>query len=243
MMNELESPVLDHHLLNLQLHEERCRAAFYAGAEEVLPLTTFMLEALADFVQRTSGKAWPVDGEEGHYSVGLAVSFIRTQFLVVRCAEQSHLIEGATLLRKQIELLARLNQIDDSSKTLERLLRKVPDLRVLKSQVAKLYGSYSEIAHSSVPEHFRLLGSGETEETSGYLSLYPKFSPNSYVFLTHAGHAFLEFWVWLQSYNERHGEPWDLEEFNRSARAALKVLREWKIEGARRASPDGPVAP
>ena len=229
MMNWEPNPVLDKHLRNRHLWEERSRTTFYTTDEEAHLLATFVLEALADLAQRTSGKPWPVQSKEGQYSLGLVVSFIRTQFMVVRCAEHSHLIEGTTLLRKQLEVLARLNEIDDSTGALEQLLKKTPRLSALKSTVRGLYGSYSEIAHSSVPDHFQLLGSGETDENSGYMSLYPKFSRNSYVFLHNAAHVFIEFWVWLQSYNERHGEPWDLDEFNLSAQAAFKVMLEWDV--------------
>lgn len=91
-----------------------------------------------------------------------------------------------------------------------------------------LYGPLSEVAHSSVPDHFHLLGSGESGWTN-YTSIYSKFSRNSYVLLHQIGHVFLEFWIWLTEFNERHGEPWQLSEFNKSAQAAFKVMSEWHV--------------
>lgn len=228
-MNSEPNPVLDRHLRNRQGWEELSRNEFYTTDKEAHVLASSMLEALSDFGQRISGTLWPIQTEEGNYSAGLVASFIRTHFMVVRCAEHSHLIEGVTLLRKQLEVLARLTEIDDFPGELERFLEKPPNLKVLKSTLSRLYGPYSEIAHSSVPARFHLLGSVETDETSSYLSLYPKFSRNSYVLLHNAGQAFLEFWVWLRSYNERHGEPWDLGEFNHSAQAAFQVVSEWDV--------------
>lgn len=228
-MNWDPNPVLDDHLLHRNVWEQRSRAAFYETDEEAHLLATFILEALADFANTASGKPWPVQSEEGGYSAGLVVSFIRTNFMVVKCAEESHLFEGSTLLRKQLEVVARLIEIDNSKGTLDKLLKKTPNLGVLKSKVRRLHGSYSEIAHSSEPDHFQLLGYGHKDEHQHYISMYPKFSRNSYVLLHNAGHVFIEFWAWLQSYNERHGEPWDLEEFNLSAKAAFKVLSEWDV--------------
>lgn len=228
-MNWEPNPVLDDHLHQRSTWEQRSRAAFYGTDQEAHLLASFILEALADFTKRSSGQMWPRQGKEGEYSAGLVVSFIRTQFMVVKCAEESHLIEGSTLLRKQLEVVARLNEIDNSEGTLDKLLKNTPHLGALKSKVRRLHGSYSEIAHSSEPDHFQLLGYGAKDEHQHYISMYPKFSRNSYVLLHNAGHVFIEFWAWLQNYNERHGEPWDLEDFNLSAKAAFKVLSEWDV--------------
>lgn len=79
--------------------------------------------------------------------------------------------------------------------------------------------------------HRELIGTGEEEGYRNYMSLYPKFSRNSYVLLYNTGHVFIEFWIWLQSYNERHSAPWDLSEFNLSASAAFQVMAEWDVDG------------
>lgn len=230
-VNSEPNPVLDNHLFQRGVWAERSRRTFYETDPEAHLLATFILEALADFSMRTSGKPWPLQTTEGGYSAGLVVSFIRTQFVVVRCAEESNLIEGTTLLRKQLEVLARLNEIDNAGGSLRKLLKKTPKLNALKSKVRKTYDSFSEVAHSSVPDHFHLLGAGEEERYRSYMSIYPKFSRNSYVLLHNTGHVFLEFWTWLESYNERHSAPWDLNEFKLSAGAALQVLAEWDVDG------------
>lgn len=230
-MNWEPNPVLDNHLFQRGVWAERSRKTFYETDPEAHLLATFILEALADFTTRTSAKPWPAQNNESGYTAGLVVSFIRTHFVVVRCAEESNLIEGTTLLRKQLEVLARLNEIDNARDTLQQLLKKTPKLSALKSKVREVYGSFSEVAHSSVPDHFHLLGTGAKESGRNYMSVYPKFSRNSYVLLYNTGHVFMEFWIWLQSYNERHGRPWDLSEFNRSASAAFQVMVEWDVDG------------
>lgn len=223
-MNWEINPVLDNHLRQRDLWEQKARATFYATDDEAHLLATFMLEALADFTGQLSDKPWP-NMIHGDYYVGLTVSFIRTHFMVVRCAEHSHVIEGATLLRKQLEVIARLHELDalEDKKVPEK---KTPNVGALKSKVGGLYGPLSEVAHSSVPDHFHLLGKGENNH---FTSVYPKFSRNSYALLHEAGHVFLEFWIWLSKFNERHDEMCDLHEFEKSMNAAFKVMMEWDL--------------
>lgn len=61
----------------------------------------------------------------------------------------------------------------------DELKKGTPNISGLKSGVKGLYGSYSEIAHSSAKRHLKLLGSDESGY--GWTSLVPKFSTNSYV--------------------------------------------------------------
>lgn len=225
-MNWETNLVLDNHLRQRHLWEQKSRATFYATDEEAHLLATFILEALADLTDKLSGKPWPPT-THGEYYRDATVSFIRTQFMAVQCAEYSNLIEGATLLRKQLELLARLLELDAlEDKAVPK--KKTPNVGVLKSKVRGLYGPFSEVAHSSAPDYFHLMGSGEGKK-SNYTSIYPKFSRNSYVLLHQAGHVFLEFWIWLTEFNERSGDPWNLSEFNKSATAAFKVMMEWDV--------------
>jgi len=232
-MNHESNPVLDNHLRQRQSWERISRQHFYSTDKEAHLLATYILEALADFANVPHGEAWPVQDERGDYTARLVVSFSRTQFSIVKCAEESYIIEGATLLRKQMEVVARLIELGDYKKDLERLLRRTPNVGVLKSRFRSAYGPYSEIAHSATPNHLDNLGFGEPGQgaAAGYTSYYPKFSRNSYVLLHNAAHIFLEFWDWLNTYNEHHGKPWDLAEFNLSAAAAMKVMRAWDVYG------------
>lgn len=230
-MNWESNPVLDNHLRQIDIWEQASRRAFYSTDAEAHLMSTFVLEALAEFTHQNSGKAWPDQTEAGLYSGGLVVSFIRTHFIVVKCAEQSHLIEGTTLLRKQVELLARLNEIDSSEDTFDKLIKKTPHMRALAPGIKNLYGLYSEIAHSSTPDHFHLMGYGEKDEHKGYTSVYPKFSRNSYVLLSNAAQVLIGFWVWLENYNEQNGQRWDLAEFSNSIHALSKVMLEWDVLG------------
>lgn len=147
---------------------------------------------------------------DADYYTGLVTSFLRTQLSVVDAIRDSEVIDGTTLLRKQLEAVARLRELD--TVPVDELKKRTPNISVLKSGVKGLYGSYSEIAHSSAKRHFELLGSDESGD--GWTSLCPKFSPNSYVLLQNAAMVFGEFWIWLEAFVDANvlpvGESWNL---------------------------------
>ncbi|TDN41940.1 hypothetical protein EDF64_11419 [Curtobacterium flaccumfaciens] len=136
--------------------------------------------------------------EDGAYYTGLVTSFLRTHLAVVDAARESELIDGTVLIRKQLEILARLHELGTAPAS--KLLGTTPNVKVLRLPLKTLYGSYSEIAHSSVTKHFELLGGSEYGD--GWTSLYPKYSSNSKVLIQHAAIIFLDFWFWLRGFIE-----------------------------------------
>jgi hypothetical protein len=147
---------------------------------------------------------------DADYYTGLVTSFLRTQLSVIDAIRDSEVIDGTTLLRKQLEATARLRELD--TVPADELKKRTPNISVLKSGVKNLYGSYSEIAHSSTKRHFELLGTDESGD--GWTSLFPKFSSNSYVLLQNAAMVFLEFWIWLEAFVDANalpvGESWNV---------------------------------
>ena len=65
--------------------------------------------------------------EKLQYKLLLVVSFMRTHYVVNELIIYSELIEAATLMRKQLELIARMEEIDVSE--LEKLDKKVPQIK------------------------------------------------------------------------------------------------------------------
>ncbi|MDX2425958.1 MAG: hypothetical protein QNK15_06860, partial [Cycloclasticus sp.] len=91
---------------------------------------------------------------------------------------RSELVEAVTLNRKQIELLARLNELDE--KKLKDLVKKTPQQKSLKTKLNVLHGGNSECAHSSTYASMSLLGEMEGRiKTHGLL--YPEFNENTEV--------------------------------------------------------------
>src|ERR1043166_3572986 len=91
------------------------------------------------------------------------------------------LIDAATLLRKQFELLARLNELHAAG-TIDHLLKKNPQFSALKTNIRRLYGEYSKIAHSAAPQPLELLGRIEDGKRA-WTAVYPIFLEDAYVAL------------------------------------------------------------
>ena len=108
------------------------------------------------------------------YRLTLIVSFIRTHFVIIDLIEASDLIEAATLIRKQAELLARFNEIGDND--LHKLFGKTPNIKAVN--IGSTYGSLSEIAHSAKLETMSLLGVQDHAEHTAF-SVYPVFNEHT----------------------------------------------------------------
>lgn len=142
--------------------------------------------------------------DNGLYIADLMVSFCRSHFIVSDLINQGELIEAATLIRKQMELLSRLNELTNGL-GMEKLLNRTPNLKHLQTQLKRLYAAYSEIAHSSNPEILHLLGRKEMGE--GYFTpLYPEFSDNVLISFQHLIGTALEFYVWCTDLYDQHFE-------------------------------------
>lgn len=105
------------------------------------------------------------------YRLITILSFIRTHYVILDLIESSDVIEAATLIRKQVELLARFKELE--SKDLKSLNKKTPN--IANTNIKSTYGSLSEIAHSSRFETLSLLGVIEGDSYLGF-SPYPIFN-------------------------------------------------------------------
>ncbi|WP_166787111.1 hypothetical protein [Cryobacterium sp. TMT2-23] len=130
------------------------------------------------------------------YLVGLTVGFLRSHITVLDLAEQSEVADAATLLRKNIEAVARIRELENA-KNPGLLFKRTPNLNALRGNAAKLYGDYSEIAHSSHPRVSELLGSAE-DARPGWVSMHPKFSEHTLVLITNAFVVYAEFYHWAR---------------------------------------------
>lgn len=100
------------------------------------------------------------------YQIGISASFIRTHFLVADFILNGDLVEAIVLIRKQLESLARLHELD--SKPFQKLTGKVPNIQnVLKAGAGRMYGELSEVAHFSTPRVITLLHVAERGELIG----------------------------------------------------------------------------
>ncbi len=168
--------------------------AFNEHANLLVVLTNELVASMTLFV---SGKSFR-EIENGLYLADLMVSFCRSHFIASDLILGGELVEGAVILRKQLELLARVNELS-AGLDIDKLVRKTPNIKHLKTGLNRLYSEYSEISHSASPKVMQILGRKELEEGT-YTPLYPEFQKNAYVSMQHLVITALEYYVWCANF-------------------------------------------
>lgn len=115
----------------------------------------------------------PIVNDTLQYKILLCVSFMRTHFVINELILYSSNLEAATLLRKQIELLARMNEL--KIENIEKLQRKTPCVKHVP-WVKKFYGILSESAHSATIESLDDLGYTMENEECKRFYIQPTYS-------------------------------------------------------------------
>lgn len=134
----------------------------------------------------------------GVYIANLQISYLRTHYLTQDLIIYSELIDAATGIRKQFELICRLHELLENN-TDGHLVKQTPNIRHLEVDSRRLYSPYSEVVHSSDPVHLQLLGLIETDE-GNYTAILPKFHKNTLVTFQHYFMAFKEYGNWTKRY-------------------------------------------
>ena len=84
------------------------------------------------------------------------ISYVRTHFIVTDLILNGDLVEAVTLIRKQLESVARLNELDQ--RPLHKLEGKTPNIRMFfEHGGGEMYGHLSEVAHFSKPRVSELM--------------------------------------------------------------------------------------
>lgn len=152
-------------------------------------------ELVSSIVLFLSGKCIR-DISNGLYIGDLIISFCRSHFISVDLILGGELVEASVILRKQMELIARLNECMENV-DIESLIKRTPNVKHLKTKIKRLYSDYSEIAHSASPNSISILGRIE-HEGNNFTPVYPIFEKNSYVALQHLTLLVFEFYLsWL----------------------------------------------
>ena len=132
--------------------------------------------------------------EKFEYQLDLTISYVRTHFVINNLILEGDLIEAYTLIRKQLEKLTRLNELDKNS--IEKLLNKTPNVINLFGEAGKeFYKELSEVAHGHrrVSE-FISFESKNDEKRSG---LFPIFKENAIICFDKCAYVDLYFLSWL----------------------------------------------
>jgi hypothetical protein len=135
-----------------KLHEarEKCRQEYRRAEPEPRNRLRIMIDGLMAMLADTVRT--PIAGvtETSSYQISLSASFIRTHFVACDLIMNGDVVEAFVLVRKQLESLARLNELD--SKPLAKLHGKTPNIQnALQGGAGRIYGDLSEIAHFATP--------------------------------------------------------------------------------------------
>jgi hypothetical protein len=92
---------------------EKCREGFrHAEREEDNTLRIFVDGLVASLQDKLSQPIEKVD-QAISYQIGVVTSYVRTHFIVTDLILNGDLVEAVILIRKQLESVARLNELDE----------------------------------------------------------------------------------------------------------------------------------
>ena len=174
---------------------------FFAANEEYARLVDLICET-------TFSQALEIENKVNitKYQHALLASFVRSTVVSVDLIINSELVEAVTILRKQVELLARLYELENEE--FESLSGKTPNLGALKTKIKRLYSAYSEGAHSATYGSMSLLGFYENTERREHI-FYPEFTENTEIIFENWIFVFLEFTLWVLDFKTAYFEDYD----------------------------------
>lgn len=200
--------------------------------EETDPAYAALLSAADEYVAHLiyslSGNTM-VENETERYLHYLLVTFVRGHFNVTHFARSGELLEGGVLFRRQMEVLARLHEVR-ATPDLASLLRRTPNVGGLQTNLNRLYGSYSAIAHGSDTREGDLLGTPFGEDHGDAYPVFPCFTRHAYVLVCHVVFSVLELHFWLLEHADDLGWPidkdWVEAWWTRNATELMRLLQQ-----------------
>ncbi|NTU73464.1 hypothetical protein HGB07_04835 [Candidatus Roizmanbacteria bacterium] len=133
------------------------------------------------------------------YQISLSASFVRTHFIVNEMILNGDLIEAFTLIRKQLEALTRLHEID--KKPLLKLLKKTPNvINLFGESGKKLYPNLSEIAHFATPNVGELLTINTFDDGRVGPSLHPTYNIDALACYDRHAYVSIYFVFWFMDF-------------------------------------------
>jgi len=137
--------------------------------------------------------------EKTSYHILLVTSYIRSHYIINELILDGDIIEATTLLRKQLESLTRMNELDKKPlDKLHKLYNKTPNVNNIfrKGAFKDIYAHLSEIAHLATPRAGKVLHIIKSEDLVG-VSLYPRYTKLSHGCFDLQMFISLHFLFWL----------------------------------------------
>ena len=176
--------------------KNRHRIAFQSNEEEDYNMARILVDGLIASIFLKTNK--PIEGisPEGEYQILIGASFIRTHALLNDLILDGHIIESHCLLRKQLEQLARLQELE--TKSVSQLCGKTPNIKnAIGGMVGAIYGAQSKIAHFADPAvGYALLETHDFDDHSR-VSALPSYSENSVLCMNTRLFLGIQFAAWF----------------------------------------------
>lgn len=159
------------HLIDARAYAEK-------HLKEDYPEYEIIVNMMVDYFTMITEKLDSVEiaDEKQQYKLLLVVSFMRTHYVVNELIIYSEIIEASTLMRKQLELIARLKEIEVSE--LEKIEKKVPQMKHVP-WIKDYYGLWSQVAHNASLDSLDLLGYNMEDEEHKRFYVQPSYTENT----------------------------------------------------------------
>lgn len=211
--------VRSNYRINREAWRIRSMKEFEEGSTVAGDLQRECDEYVAKVALDLSGAAFPAT-EEGKYLVYLLTTFTRSQMIASDLMVFGDLVDAVTIMRRQMEVLSRLAEVREAP-DLEKLIRQTPNVKHLKTNLNRIYGAYSGVAHGSDPVNVQLLGTGTD---SPLVAMYPRFTEHGYVTLHNLAMLVLEYWNWIDTHAESLDLPLDRDTHEQWLQSAAPLL-------------------
>ena len=174
----------------------------------------FLLDATMAYVSLQFREIIENISEKQSYQLTICLSVIQSHFIINDLILGGNIIEASTLIRKQLENLTRLDELDKAP--LAKLLKKTPNVyNTLKKFGKKIYTDLSEVAHFGTPRVSTLMGLSEFTDGRVGPPLFPDYSQQSIE--TYKNHAAIStlFIFWIIIFAEKmYGKNNEYKEIN-----------------------------
>ena len=183
-----------------------CRKSAIEQFDKSIPMGKALVKEMEDYIGRLYSRLSEISltGEQEHHRLPLIISYIRTHFVIdelIRCCEN---IEAATLIRKQLEVLARYKETENLPKLKKAIEeKKVPQMKNVEN-AGGMYGRLSEIAHSAKPETYTLFSYEKLENGNAGINLFGIYDENVKVTFGIHIDVFCRFFSEMLTFQQEH---------------------------------------
>ena len=213
--------------VQIQQAEERHRKEFLSQESPAYNNARIMIDGLVSSIFLKADEPIKLITPEGEYQLLIGASFVRTHLLLDGIILNGHIVDSHCLLRKQLEQLARLQELE--SQTVDKLKKKTPNIKNAGDGSGPVYGAQSEVAHFSLPEVGYSLLATLSCGTHSRVTAQPSFTRNSVFAMNSRLFIGVKFAAWFIARLIRWYPEKNFESLQKQFCAAVECAVEAKI--------------